>query len=495
MAKLIDEISSRRVRGDRLEMQTPPNSSPRRRRDRGVRKRVLIGLTAAAFALLPPGPAADAACSKLPPAVPDRIGRVLVFLRDLPDKSVLAGKYDMIWGDYFNKPGWAPVPGIYSMKYMMAARDPNPYAHEREPEPDTHDNLTKDRDLHWYHENHPDWVVYKLPGEPEPPLCQTSPTENGPNNPAYSCFFRNSVDLVPLDITNPAVREFLFKANLESPPYAAPFRAFAARGSAFATYPSALSSGLYDAVAVDNLSADNQFGAAGIYRDGTFIRKYSGQKVDPQYTKALADWMVWLGAKVHAAGHCLAGNDYFRADNPQGFLDIAAPLDIVFDEHGFADNSGPMDTGADWRSHVEALRRLTAQDKPLAVENNVDARPPDPSGPRTMAPQISWSIANYLLIKGDHTYLVIRSKYQGADPSATFPELFIKVGRPLGGMQTDNVLYWRRFEHALAIVNPSATTGRFDLGAAPWRSLHGRSVSGSVQVPPGTALVLSKEAS
>jgi hypothetical protein len=452
----------------------------------------LLSLAVAAFGLLSSVPPADAACSRLPPAVPDRIGRVQPLLGKVPDKSVLAGKYDVIWADYFNKPGWAKVPGIYSMKYMMASRDPNPY--RQDVAPDASGGLAVNRDLGWYHLNHPDWVVYKSPGTPEPQMCEAAPTENGPNNPAYFCFFRNSVDLVPLDITNPAVRDFLFKANLGSPPYAAPFHGIPARGSALVTYPSVLPSGLYDAVAVDNLTANNQFGAAGIYRDGRFIRKYSGQQVDPNYTKALVDWINWLSAQVHAAGVCLAGNNYFRADNPQGFFAVAEALDIVSDEHGFA-SGGKTETGANWRSHIAALRRLTTEGKALTIENTVDARPGDSTGSRAMAPQISWVLASYLLIKGDHTYLAIRSKYEGADPSETFPELFIKIGRPLGDMQTDNVLYWRRFEHALAIVNPSGTAGRIDLGAAAWRNLYGRTLSGSVQLPPGTALVLTNETS
>src|SRR3954467_14640841 len=96
----------------------------------GVRSRTrrLVGIIPVFVGLLCPAEPLNAECLKLPAPVPDRIGRVQLMLGKVPDKSVLAGKYDIVWADYFYKPGWAKVPGIYSMKYMTSSRDPNPYA-------------------------------------------------------------------------------------------------------------------------------------------------------------------------------------------------------------------------------------------------------------------------------------------------------------------------------------------------------------------------------
>ncbi|MGH6981575.1 MAG: hypothetical protein ACREFC_10245, partial [Stellaceae bacterium] len=308
---------------------------------------------------------ARADCLNLPVGVPERIGRVQLFLNQIADKSVLAGKYDLIWVDYFYKPGWAKVSGIYSTKYMMADRDPNPFA--RIANPSGGDGFSSTRDFHWYRQNHPDWVMYKCPGEPEPPMCRRPASGPGPNNPAYSCFYSNSVDYVPLDITNPAVREFLFQANLGEPPYSPPFRAYTGKDAKPVLYPSPMSSGLYDAVGVDNLASENSFGECGIYRGNKFVRSYSGAKTDPAFLHARIDWLNWLRHKVNAEGLCLIGNDYFTTGHSREFLEIASALDIVMDEHGFTRDSGPLETGAQWLTRIETLRHLTESGKSLIV--------------------------------------------------------------------------------------------------------------------------------
>ena len=419
------------------------------------------------------------------PAVPDRIGRVLLTLGQVPDKSVLAGKFDIIWADYFYKPGWAKIPGVYAMKYMTAVRDPNPNA--RIPNSTGDEGLVKSRDLNWYHRNHPDWVVYKCPGAPEPPMCRKAEPTSGPTNPAYACFYPYSVDYVPLDVTNPAVRQFLFDSNLGGAPYVPRVRGYPSRGATVMSYPTVLGSGLYDAVGVDNLNAENGFGACGIYRDGRFRQLYTGSRIDPQYVKQLVGWLNWLRQRVNAAGVCLAGNDYFTTKDWRGFLEIAAALDIVMDEHGFARDKGPIETGAAWRTRVDTLRRVIATGKPVII---VDYVSPPARGARTRA-AVSWSIANYLLIKSDRTYLALTSPRAGADPAKAYPELFIKTGRPLEAMQINKGLYWRHFTHALAVVNPSSQRARMNLGGARWHALDGGAISGTVDIPPATALVLT----
>jgi len=435
-------------------------------------------------------PAAVADC-KLPPPVADRIGRVLLFLTNIADKSALVGKYDIIWTDYFYKPQWAKAPGIYSMKYMMAMRDPNPFA--AVPNPDASDLYHKTRDLNWYQKNHSDWVLYKCPGVAEPPMCQRAAPGGSPNNPAYSCFYPNSVDHVPLDVSNPEVREFLFNANLGGPPFTQPVKEYVGKNSAPMIYPSILDSGLYDAVSVDNLG-DNEFGACGIYRDGRFVRKYSGAKVDPQFEADQVSWLSWLRRKVNTAGACLAGNDYLNADNPRGFLGIASALDIVLDEHGFTRNGRPMETGAAWRTRVNTLLALDSV-KPLMIVDYVApsvADITDGGGHLRDTAGVSWSIANYLLVKGDRTYLALTTdKESGADTSGVFSDLFLKLGPAQGGMQTDNTIYWRKFDNALVVVNPSADTGRFDLGTTRWQDLAGTQRTGNLSLAPGTAAVLT----
>ncbi len=447
----------------------------------------VLGLVLAAGVAAATSGAVEAACSKLPPAVPDRIGRVQLFINRIPDKAVLDGRYDIIWADKFSRPGWARRPGIYSMKYMAETRDPNPHRHDIAAPGD--DGYTGSRNLQWYHRHHPDWVMYRCPGVPELPLCAQPATGNGPDNPAYMCFSAESADLVPLDITNPAVRDFLFAANLGSPPLAPRMPAFPAPGHAPVTYPSVLGSGLFDAVAVDNLGSINEFHACGVYRNGAFVRMYTGERRDARFTGDQVDWLNWLRRRVHAAGRCLAGNDYFHTQNPEGFLKIAQALDIVVDEHGFARNTGPLETGAAWLTRVTTLEGLIKAGKPLIIIDYVD--PPASGNGREQA-ALSWSIANYLLIKGDRTYLALTSPNEGADPARAYPELFIVTGRPQEAMQSDGILYWRHFEHVLTIVNPSKFPGQLTIGDRKWRDLDGREYTGSVRLAAGSARVLGE---
>ena len=433
------------------------------------------------------GPAAVAECAKLPPAVPDRVGRAQLQVTKIADKTRIQGLIDIIWTDYFYKPGWAKTPGIYSIKYMTAARDPNPNA-AAGPDPNS-DHAS--RDLGWYLRNRPDWIVYKCPGEPPPSLCRHGLLPDSPATPAFDCFFSNSVDYVPLDTSNPDVREFLFDANLGGPPSAPPFPAYLSPRGPVRIFSNLLASGLYDAVGVDNLGAHNNFGRCGIYRQGAFLGKFSGKPVDPLFISEQIEWLSWLRRRVNAAGGCLAGNDYFESGDPAGFLQLADSLDIVLDEHGFTRNNKPMETGAAWRTRIDTYLRLTASGKPLIIVDYLP-RGEEATLATRYAAGAAWSLANYLLIKGDRTYLALTTEGDIGQEGITrlVPPAFAETGRALEPVRTDSRLHWRRFEHALAIVNPTAEPGWFDLGPTRWRGYDGAALSGLIDVAAGTALVL-----
>jgi hypothetical protein len=100
----------------------------------------------------------------------------------------------------------------------------------------------------------------------------------------------------------------------------------------------------------------------------------------------------------------------------------------------------------------------------------------------------NWTLANYLLIKGDHTYLT----NEDDTISTLSPHLFLPIGLASGTMQTTNEVYWRHFENALALVNPSAT------GTVTYTNpvseilydMNGVAVSRTVTLAPATALLL-----
>ena len=242
-------------------------------------------------------------------------------------------------------------------------------------------------------------------------------------------------------------------------------------------------------MAVDNLESTNSWGRCGVKKDGAWVGKYSGAKVDPAYATAVADWLGWLHAEANGAGLCVAGNNYYSGRDIAGFRKTVEPLDIEVDEHGFTRNCKPMDRDQAWVDRITTFRDV-ARTKPVVIIDQVC-----PKLEQANRQVLDWSLASYLLFKGDRSYIAITSstEYGGY---YDLPELYLPVGRPLGDFENDSKLYWRRFEHAMAIVNPySKAAATFDLGRKPfadtrWQDLDGAARTGTITLNPTSAIIL-----
>lgn len=370
-----------------------------------------------------PAPAqrdADAPCL-LPPIVSDRVGRAQIFAHRIKDKSILAGRRDVVWGD-----GPDPTPGTYGMRYMPGDRDAD-----------------RRIDLDWYLRNRPDWVVRKCDGAPA---------------------FEFNAPSVPVDIRNPDVREYLFRQS------AAP-----AIEKRFA------------AIAVDNISANNIWQRCTVQGKEGSSRIYAGSRVDSVYAADVADWLGWLADRLHRSGTCVAANHYYGGTDRAGYLKIASKLDIVVDEHGMTRKCKPMDLDGKWLDRI-SLNREIARTKALVVIDQVC-----PTRAPITPEALDWSLANYMLIKGDRTYLAIidSASYDGSYVDT--PELYLKTGRPLAEMAERGGVHHRLFENALALVNASSReTKTFEVDDPQvwrmWRS--GAAVERRLTLAPGTALTL-----
>jgi hypothetical protein len=306
-------------------------------------------------------------------------------------------------------------------------------------------DLNKAHDLAWYQANHPDWIVYGCGGQP---------------TREYTAQY------VSIDITNPEVREAMFRQGVVE----------------------TLAKRSYDSIGVDNLANSNGFLECGARRRVGFKTLYSGARIDPSFAAAMADWMAWLAPRVHARGLALTGNVNYDGVDRAGYLSIVSHLDIVLDETGFERRCRPLQTGAKWLDRVNLLREV-ASARPLIQVEKVC-----PTLAEITPATIDWSLANYLLTKGPRTYLALLPEENAGGIVYDFPELYLKIGRPLGEMRERGGVYFRRFERALALVNPSATSfARIDLGAEGWRDrVSGQPMSGPVSVPPASAMVLVK---
>jgi hypothetical protein len=368
---------------------------------------------------------ARSGCELPPPASADHISRAQLWLHDPAERAAHGRDIAIVWSDDAKAPR---MPGVYALKYTMADRDPD-----------------RTHDLAWYRIHHPDWVVTRCDGAPAPLF--TYP---------WGAF-------TSVDVNNPAAREYLLHANLDG----------------------VLGGSRFDGVGVDNLNPDNPGGRCGEQTARGFHRDFSGRKLDAAFTRRMANWAAWLRQKVNAAGLCLAANDYMSDGDVDGFLKVAAQLDIAVDEHGFTRRGRPLSLDDAWARRIAAYRQV-ADRKPLIV---IDY--PTPTAAELTPAALSWSIANFLLIKGPRTYLALTPGDRHA-LWTELPAMRVNYGPPLGAMQRQGPLAIRRFAHAMAVVNPSpGDTARVVLPPGGWRGLDGRTFDGDLIVAPGEAFVLT----
>ena len=324
--------------------------------------------------------------------------------------------------------GGEKVPGLYSIKYMMTDRDPD-----------------RKHDIAWYRANHPDWVAYQ--GDRETPAHEFK----------YAWGYNT-----PVDFNNPAVREYLFDTNVKAD----------------------VGNHRFEAIGVDNVECRNGWQRGGVWSNGLWRQQYSGTKVDPAFARDVADWMGWLAERVHAAGMSLVANHYPHLEDQTGYRLVAAKLDIICDEHGYSRDCKPLLTDQKWLQYLSLFADL-ARSKPVIV---IDQLARDRS--QVTPAVVNWALANYLLMKGDRTYVAwpMYNRYGRLDE---YPELYLPIGRPLEAFVRDGQVFRRRFEKALALVNPArGASVTYRLGRRKWRDLAGTPRSGEVSLPPVSGLVL-----
>jgi len=304
-------------------------------------------------------------------------------------------------------------------------------------------DLDTSHDVAWYVANHPDWLVYG---------CDRSPTREYDGRH------------VSVDITNPAVREALFAQGVIG----------------------VLAKRPYQSIGVDNLDNANSFRECGVLHDGRLQRLYSGQRADPSFADREAEWMAWLAARVHARGLALTGNLSYNGQDHGSYLKILRNLDVVLDEEGFERKCRPLQLDAAWLDRDRFFEGV-AKAKPLIVIEQVC-----PTLAEITPATIVWSLANYLLIKQDRTYLALTPEVDPYGAVYDFPELYLKLGLPLGPMEETHGAYLRRFQRALALVNPSSvSSATVDVGAGDWRDeASGAPAARQITLAPATAMVL-----
>ena len=373
------------------------------------------------------------------PALPDSTENIhvgLIFDYREPDLTRLQDQVDYVWGGSPKLKG----PSLpYVDYYIPFSRDGN-----------------SSHTLAYWNNSHPDWVLYQ---------CDQK-------TPAY--LFGNRTN-IPLDITNPLVRDYQLQiAEEKLSVAAAPGRSF-------------------NGIAWDNMSLSNVGKACGVWQGNTWVGRFTGGSPDPAYTRAIVTWAqdIYTRMKERFPDKGIAIN----YDGGVGADDPLMPyLDINLSESGFTGFSKKMLADAAWTAYVQRLEKLDELGKGFVVINEFAAA----DDQAITQAQVQWALSNYLLVKGRHSYVSITaytpptSTSSGVQHYGYFydrPEYHASIGSPISARYFDRGVQRRNYSNGVVFVNPSSReTFQFTLTRS-YIDLYGNEVA-TLVLPPTTGIVL-----
>ncbi|MGI8968334.1 MAG: putative glycoside hydrolase [Chloroflexota bacterium] len=375
------------------------------------------------------------------------------------------GVFDYVFGAVANNSGAnIPAQGVKHTFYLPYGR------------------TNSDVDFAWVQANHPDWIVYTQD--------RTTPAwypDNAGGHP-------------PVDFTNPAVQDW-YISNYIGP---------------------ALTTGGYDGIAFDQAQTDNWSARAGVYRNGQWVQQYNGNDLDTAYRQATITAFQQIVAKIRAikSDAIISINDSVpvwtgsSADQSgatalEYWRDLIPYVDVIWDECGYTicsgygnylttSSLGPGDMSDPWLVETQNLAWAASQGKgvmvgtyePYTVTSDMTTNNSQARG------DLSWNMANYLLLKGPHTWLEWRGSTEVFGDNYWQPEYGAadKIGAPMGDMYASQGVYMRQFTNGLAVVNPSdGSTATISLPAG-YTNLYGNPVA-NYTLPVHSGMVLLGNAS
>jgi hypothetical protein len=354
-----------------------------------------------------------------------------IFDSRVKDASVYqqqGNKFYFIWGA--TKPD--PIEGVTISKYFPSYRNPE-----------------RQFDIEWYKKNHPDWIMYK----------------EDKVTPAYGYIYDYG-GLVPLDVSNPEVREFYLKEFMLP----------------------AIKQG-YKVVAMDNVDLGNWPGAVGKYEKGKWVQLYTGKKNDTTFQENMIGWMRYLTENLNPLGVQVAANIKANSAPNDVVLRMMHSVNIWLDENGFT-HTGKNITGSNWQRQFDYLKEIAPIKGYISI-NQVEGavEKADPA-------QIEWVIANFLLTRGPQSLLAITPFIDKKAIYQEFhyrPEMNVNIGSPVDNAVQQQKAWIRKFTKGVVVVNPSAAeTVTITLPRGKWKTISGQIKQSALQVPPASGFVLTR---
>jgi hypothetical protein len=329
--------------------------------------------------------------------------------------------------------------------------------------------------LAWYQANHPDWVVYQ---------CDRK-------TPAYYNGSFAVLPAIPLDFSNPAVMAFMAT------------RAIAR-----------LKPGPSDGVFFDHMFFVNHFGACGVYKGGpkhpradwTLLNWGANGESNQTYLNARLAYLRYIRAALAKAfpnknmtitiNSSPTSNGITTIPHASRYLGY---IDADFDETGFVNHLGQRPADSKWQELMSGLELLNRGGRAVIISNYA---PPYEIGSPQQHDLANWVLANYLLVKGTHSYVIIDGPpwAPGCPPHdaciVDLPEYHVPIGHPTATspqIGDTNRLYTRRYSGGLAIVNPSGSQSFSTTLGKTYQDMYGGRVR-SVTLSPATGIVLLNSA-
>jgi hypothetical protein len=313
---------------------------------------------------------------------------------------------------------------------------------------------------------HPDWIVYACDaqGTPTAPAWEYGDAPSTAASPAY----------IPLDITNPAVRDYMWNHY----------------------YKRSLDTG-FPSLFFDNLSLHNFAHRCGHYdTSGNWIPMYSGTPAQQasQYKAQVLDWLRYLRDKIHAySPTALLEVNYNPADGGDlatDYVQVYDIVDVVWNEAGFTDwGTKFASTQSGFQATLQADLAMSGRSDKALIVNALVLPPGDTMNYTKVTPaQRLWAVGTYLLVKGAHTYTAVTTAEYGY--FVDYPEYHINIGAPVDVAHQSQGAYVRTFTGGLVLVNPDAQKSiTVQMTPGLYRGTDGAPVS-SVVLPPTSASIL-----
>ena len=352
------------------------------------------------------------------------------YVSDLQAKAD-AHRYDLVWGS--NKP-WAWQSGnskIVTSWYMPFNADG-----------------TSSHDLNWWKSFHPDWVLYK---------CNKV-------TPAWPSGLKN----IPLDISNPAVRSWQLS-----------------------TYSPKAEDGKYSAMAFDLVSLNNADAGCGVWINGVWHQRFSGQKIDSVYSQAVLGWFNNARTYLHGLQRpLLIGANTVPESRSLGDgqeIELLKDLDYLNDEDSFTMYGNGYVSSVDFVKIVGWMKYYQSSiGRPWIVDDKWNSQ--------ILSPQeFGWALSTYLMGKY-HASSIFIDHLPGYGYEYWHPEYNAAIGYPCADMYADNAhqgVYFRKFSGGLALVNSSSSKDYLvTLPRSSYKSLGGKTIMSPLLVLHDWGVVL-----